>query len=337
MSEESHAESMREVASFLRSSKSILIFSHVNPDGDTLGSSLALAIAASKHGCNTTIYNANGVPYFLRFLPSSNSITTHIPNQYFDAVFFIDSSEPHRFGKEAEEFLTKRNFGKSIKIDHHKTSKTFADIEIIDTNACATGALVFELLKREHFDLTPEIAQNLYTAIATDTGFFRYSNTSKKSFDIASELVAHGANPNEVHEYVNEQQPIEQLKMLSLVLGTLKVHFSGRLATMVSYRKWQEELGVGEEIYEGFSSYPRSIAGVEVAVFIYQTQTGSKLSLRSKRGVDILPLAEALGGGGHPNAAGARLSVPPDKALERVLELSGRLLFEKKDAEGDGK
>jgi phosphoesterase RecJ-like protein len=293
---------------------SILITSHENPDGDTIGSGLALYLFLKKLGKNVKVGCKDEVPYFLKFLPASRDYIKLPTDEEFDLCIVVDASSHTRLGApvRAKKFM---------RIDHHKGGDFYGEPDLIDAEAPATASVVYYLLKNWKPELIDrDIATCIYTGLATDTGFFVNSNTDAGTLKLASELVEkYGVNPHEVAVYIREQNPLRRLKLLSKVLDTLQLHLNGKVASIYVLKDWMDKLGASYEDTEGFVNYPRSIEGVDVAIFVIEKPEEGvwKISLRSKEKTDVSAVCEKFGGGGHKYAAGCKL--PHEKSLEEVL------------------
>ena len=303
-------------ARFLSSFKgSILIASHENPDGDTIGSALALYLFLKKLGKNVKIGCKDRVPYFLEFLPASREYIKLPVEEEFDLCIVVDASSVSRLGApvRAKRFM---------RIDHHKGGDFYGEADLINVEAPATAEVVYYLLKNWKPELIDrDIATCIYTGLATDTGFFINSNTDAGALKLASELVEkYKVNPHEVAVNVKEKNPLRRLKLLSKVLDTLQLHLGGKVASMYVLKEWMDELGATYEDTEGFVNYARSIDGVDVAVFVIEKPEEGvwKISLRSKEKTDVSVICEKFGGGGHKYAAGCK--IPHSKGLKDVLE-----------------
>ncbi len=296
----------------------IVIASHVDPDGDTLGSSLAWALILKKMGKSVIVYNQDALPYSYEFLPGAEFLVDHLP-QSCDLLCLLDFSEFERAGKDLYEW---RGYTESLCIDHHLTADPVADINLIYPQACATGELIYELVLCLDPGFRLDVAVNLYTAILTDTGSFRYSNSTPSSFKIAGDLVARGVEPWSVTQHVYESQPIGRIKLVGRVLETLQISTSGKGAAVWVTQEMFDETGTNSEFSDGLVNYPRSIAGVEVAFTAREIGPEEyKLSFRSRGTVNVAALAAEFGGGGHHNAAGCRLQGPLPQLIERVFAI----------------
>jgi phosphoesterase RecJ-like protein len=306
---------LEKILSVISSGKRFLITSHENPDGDAIGSMLALGSGLENIRKEVVYYNKDGVPSLLRFLPHGEKVVSSLDGIHGDfyATFIVDCTDTGRAGEKFEDFKNSGRCGVTIIIDHHKTSKPSADLYILDPSASSTGMIVYTLLKTMSIEITPEIAKNLYTSILVDTGSFRYSNTVPEAFEIARELVELGVKPSEISQALYESEPLGKLKLLGYVLPTLEVTQEGHIASLVVKRDMFKITGTSKEDTEGFVNFPRCINGVEVAVLFREegnNEDGArwKISLRSKGKVNVAEIGEMFGGGGHERAAGCLIN-----------------------------
>lgn len=294
-----------------------LVVGHASPDGDAVGSTLGLALILEHEGKDVTVYNRDPIPYNFRFLPGASQWQTEIESDAtFDVTILLDCAEPTRIGEDFPD----NGWGETIAVvDHHKTwDEEFADLYVRDPKAAATGELLYHLGARLGA-VTLDVAKNLYCCMMTDTGSFRYSNTTRTAFRIAGELVELGVNPWEMTSEVYENQPVERLELLSRVLQTLSVSSCGRLAFLRVEKEMLQEVEAAGDLTDGFINYARSIRGVEVATQLREVGDGSwRISFRSRGAVDVSRLAEKFGGGGHHNAAGCSIEANPEEIEEQL-------------------
>lgn len=300
-----------------------LVASHESPDGDALASTLALANALREAGKEVVAYNVDGVPAHLDFLPGAPTVVDTLGRDaVFDVGFVLDAGELRRAGNHLRQACRIL-----VNIDHHPHSENFGDIYWVDEKASATGALVYRLLQAGGFTLSRDVATCVYAAILSDTGSFRYSNADPEAFRIASEMVGLGVVPWDVATGLYENQAEERLRLLALALATLTVSPCGRLASVSTTLEMMRETGTGPEHTDGFVNYPRSIRGVEVALYFRQVDANSyKVGFRSKGRVDVGALSRELGGGGHHNAAGALVRGNLEEVRHSVLSRLAALL-----------
>ena len=307
-----------KVAEAIHSGNRFIVTSHANPDGDALGSMLALSIGLKSLGKNVKIYSQDGVPSPLAFLPSADKVTRDLTlEERFDVGFIVDCAERERVG---ELFARTKNIAKLVIIDHHIKSDPSGDINLIDPKAPSTGELVLRLLQTMKIPIDREIAINVYCTLVADTGSFRYSNTTADVFKTAAMLVEKGADPWDVSRNLFDSYPANRLKALGMVLQTLEISPDGRYASIEVTRKMMQEASVDVETTEGFINYPRSIQSVEVAVQFREEEEGKvKVSFRSKDQVDVAALAHSFGGGGHIRAAGCTVEGPVKNVKRKIL------------------
>jgi bifunctional oligoribonuclease and PAP phosphatase NrnA len=308
---------IEQIVAEIASSKSFIVTTHENPDGDAVGSSLALANYLRRLGKDVTVHFCDPVPDIYQFLPLSDTVVSNIPDRDFDICFVLDVGEFRRAGKELTEF---QRIGKFINIDHHLSCEEFGALNLIDSQACATGALVYRIIRGGGDEIDYDTALCIYTAVITDTGSFRYSNSNPEAFAIAGEMIARGVNAWFIAERLYESQPRQRLELLALSLGTLQLSPRGDLAAIAVTLDMYEKTGTSAELTDGFVNYPRSIQGVEVAVFFREIRTGFfKVGFRSKGKVDVSALAAYFGGGGHHNAAGCNMAGTLDEIKQTVF------------------
>ncbi len=314
-----NSESIRRICQEIRQGKSFLVTTHENPDGDGLGSALALAAGLKKLKKKVKLYNADRLPESLKFLPFSDRFSQTLgPQERFDATFIVDCADLERIG---EIFSKHPGLGKKIVLDHHLRSGRAGDINWVNAKAASTGVIVYDLLKRLRTPITKEIATNIYCTLVTDTGNFRYSNTDASVLGLARELVEKGVEPWKICQNLYDRYPIERLKLMAKVLATLEVAGDGKIASLHLTQEMLRETGATSDLAEEFINLPRSIDSVEVAAFFREVEKGVKVSFRSKNVVDVAELASRFGGGGHARAAGCKIDMTLREAKEKVLEV----------------
>ena len=303
-----------ELIQFIAREKKFFIATHINPEGDALGSALALALALEALGKETMVYDRDPVPEPYRFLPGHERFTTSISNlkSQISNLILLDCNEPERAGIDG----VPTSF--SAVIDHHETEKEFGQIRWIEPRTAATGLMVYALLKKLGVRITRDMATNLYTAIAIDTGTFRYSNVTSDVLRAAAELVDMGADPAAVAEGLYETWSKGRFMLLIEVLNTLEI--TGGLAITVATKEMFMRTGTSAEDTENFSNFPRMMKDIEVSAFFRETEDGWKVSLRSKGAVNVAQLAGGFRGGGHRNAAGYRIKGDIKTAKEELLK-----------------
>jgi phosphoesterase RecJ-like protein len=293
--------------------KQFLVTSHARPDGDAIGSALALAMVLRKMGKSAEVVLGDAVPVIYKPLPLSESIIHSARvNGNYDAAIILECDSVQRTHVEGLEghFL--------INIDHHASSKPFAHVNWIDPGAVATAELIFRLALAAGVKITPDIATCLYTAVLTDTGAFCYSPTNACTFELAKHLVEHGADPGRIAQNVYFSSPTSKMRLLGAALSQLQRE--GAITWMCVSRQDMERCGALEEDCEGLVNYALGIAGVEVAVFFREVaRERIRVSIRSKGAVNVAEIAQKFGGGGHECAGGFSTQGPYKEAAERVL------------------
>lgn len=303
-----------DLIAFLKENDDFFIATHVNPEGDALGSSLALSAALNCIGKKTILFDKDGVPEFYRFLPGCEKIMCAISGLRTSGLtlLLLDCNTPQRAG--IEEFAFKR----SAVIDHHETESDFGDVRWIEPKAAATGLMVLYLVKELGVAITPEMAVNLYAALAIDTGTFRFGNTDGEVLRAAAELVDAGANPAVISRNLYETWSKERFNLLRLALQTLEIRNS--VAFTFVTREMYRKTGAGPEDTENFSSFPRIMKDIKISAFFREIDDDYwKVSLRSKGEINVAIISSYFAGGGHKNAAGYYVRAPLESAKEALL------------------
>ena len=312
------------LAALARPSGHALMLGHVHPDADVLGTLLALGLALEARGWRVRYGGPHPAPAILSFLPGVERYERLVAlEQSFDVIVLTDCPNPDRTEGLLEQ--AHRGGGQVLNIDHHPDNRGYGDLHWIDPAAAATGELVYRLLTALDAPLTPAIATNLFTAIHTDTGSFRYSNVTPETFAIASALVAAGAEPARVSTALYERRPAGALGMLGATLSRIEVSEDGRVAWLALPAGAVPEAFVESE---ELVNYPRSIASVRVACFLRDRGGEVKVSLRAKGDVDVNTIAARFGGGGHRNAAGCSVKGSLAEVTRAVLDAVGDALAE---------
>jgi len=312
---------VQQIVEKIRNNHRFLIVAHCNPDGDAIGSTVALALALQDMGKDVVAYNADSVPEVMHFLPQFDVLRNSLPeNSEFDIAFVLDAGDLERTA------LPVRDLARTIvNIDHHPFSD-FGDLCYVDTSACATAVLIYRILKACQYQPSLAVAKALYLGILSDTGSFRYSSANQEAFVVAGELIGLGVDPWEVSSNLYESHAPERMRLLSLVLPSLQISTCGRYASIAMTLDTLKQAGASEEHSDGFVNYPRSIRGVEVALFFHQVSEDLyKISFRSRGTIDVGALSRDLGGGGHHNAAGAKIDGTLDEVRNSVFTLLDQL------------
>jgi phosphoesterase RecJ-like protein len=307
------AEGLRAVLEAVRRGQRFAIGSHARPDGDAVGSMLACGLILDQLGKHADLICADPVPLIYRGLPCASKIrqTTRLEGDY-DAVILLecDGVQRSRLAGLEGRFL--------VNIDHHATGRSFADVNWIDEEACAVAQMVYRLANAAGAEVTPQIAACLYAGVLTDTGSFCYEGTDAQAFELARELVGHGADPAGIAREVYFSNPLSKMLLLGAALSNLRRE--GRLAWLWVTHDDMTRTGAAEEDCEGIVNYAIAIGGVEAAVLLRELPDHRvRLSLRSKGQLDVARIAASFGGGGHLHAGGCTLQGPLREASEKIL------------------
>ena len=323
---------LTRIAGVLKSGQRFLLMTHKDPDIDGLGSMLALGKSLADMGKETVMLIRKAIHPPLTLLTGAEKISVMseparfpVSHGSFDAVLALDCADRGRLG--ACEMWQDR--GLTINIDHHETNTFFGEINLVDANSSSAGELVYRLIKTGDFPMDYEIAENLFSAIQSDTGSFRFSNTTSAAMTISADLMAYGVRPWEISQRIMSGYGPVRLKLLAMALNEVEFHGEGRIGMMVLSSDMFQKSGARRSDGEGFVDFPRYVNGVELAVMIMEKDENIyKFSLRSNRWVNVAELAARFGGGGHARAAGftcngSFVTVKHDFLLE-----AGRLLNE---------
>jgi bifunctional oligoribonuclease and PAP phosphatase NrnA len=296
--------------------RSFLVTTHVDPDGDGLGSQSALVLALRKMGKQVEAVNHSPLPHRYRYLAFSPHCRTSDVVPPHDICITLDVGDLSRIRPNAR----REDFGRLVNIDHHVTNTLFGDVNWVDPQACAAGEMVWKLLKALPVELDRDILDSVYTAILADTGRFQYSNTNANVLRMAAEIAEAGADIHRVSRLIFASESFPALKVLRTGLGNLQTFMDGRIGVTTLSLKELKESGANEEDAESLVNFARKVDSVVVSIYLRERSDGKwKLSLRSKNGVDVAKIALAFGGGGHPYAAGAVVDPPLELALEKAL------------------
>lgn len=309
-----------ELKEKIEKAESIIIFSHVSPDGDTLGSNLALSLVIEKFFNKKvdTVY-VGVLPATYSYLPDFSrfkDVQTINPDKKYDLAIAVDVASKDRMVAGSLIF-DKAAF--KANIDHHKTNIGYADINIIDGNAACVGIILFEIFKEWGLQLTIDMARCIYTSLMTDTGGFRYENTSPETFMLAAELVKLGVSPNKEYRACYETKPQSMVQFQAYVVSNTSFYCNGRIAFSKITRSDMSKFNATDEYTEGIVEVLRTSKDVEIAAILKETKDGyTKVSLRSKT-VNLIPVALDFGGGGHTFAAGCTIKKPIAIAYDKLL------------------
>jgi len=308
------------VLSFLKENDGFLISTHVNPDGDALGSAIALQLALNELGKRSTVFVSGGVPAIYSFLPRTEIVIDRVDQDEASDLLLIllDCNSPARASLEGLAFA------RSAVIDHHETESDFGDARWVDPRVPATGMMVLEAIKALGVKISKEMAVNLYTAIAVDTGTFRYSNTNADTFRAAAELLDAGAEPGMISDSLYNTWNRNRFSLLCMNLSTIETR--GAVSLSVVSDEMFKNSSTGHPDTESFVNYPLLMSDILVSACFRETGKDAwKVSLRSKGELNMAKVAERFGGGGHKNAAGYSFNGDLDTARQALLKSLGDL------------
>jgi bifunctional oligoribonuclease and PAP phosphatase NrnA len=311
--------SFAEIGRVLREHQRFAVLSHVRPDGDALGSQIALTLSLQAMGKDAKAWNEDGMLEKYSFLPNADILVCPPAHpEEFDIAIALDTATQNRLGTAAEAVRSAKLW---INIDHHPSNPRYGDLVYIDPEAPATAQILFELMKSEQLPINRAIADNLFAAISTDTGSFQYPNTNARTFEIAAELVRAGVDVGQLSQQTYENYPRRRIELLRVLLDTMRFDAGGKIASFSLSLKMAAEVGAIPEDNEGLIDHLRAIHGVIVAVFFEELIEGKvRVSMRSKsESADVCAICQKFGGGGHTLAAGARIRGTLADVQERVL------------------
>lgn len=314
---------MNDVAKKLKDNDSFLIFTHLNPDGDALGSASALALMLRKAGKTADVVLEKEISGKYSFMQEYLAFKTPEICGKYDCAVAVDVADEARLGVCRELFFS---FDNKINIDHHMTNTCFADVNLIEQRP-ATGEIVFDIIQALGTELTKAAAECLYIAICTDTGRFSYSGTDAHTFNAAAKIADAGADISTICAKVYASKSQASVRLLTKALGTLKLYSEGRIAAL--YTKFEDIFAerADESDCEDFINYARDINGVEIAVFVRENANGNcKVSMRSKYYADVAAMAKSYGGGGHMRAAGFTVEGEPHVIAADIAKKAEQLL-----------
>ncbi|MGD8961572.1 MAG: bifunctional oligoribonuclease/PAP phosphatase NrnA [Desulfobacterales bacterium] len=323
---------MEQILKHIKTRQRILVASHAEPDGDCLGSLVALGLALNKLDKTITLYNPSPIPAVYRFLPGVEHIAKQIKEaKEYDLAIVLDCGDIVRVGGDSSVV---DQIPIVINIDHHVSNTGFGDVQLIDTDACATAEIVYRLIKALEIPFDKSIATAIYLGILTDTGSFRFSNTNPAAFAISKAMIDIGVEPHTVAQRVFGTYSLGRIKLLNMALNSIEISENGKLSLMTVSRSMLNSTGTSTEDIDGLINYARRIEDVKVAALIHEIKNGAgkftnmnryHVSLRSDSTVDVAKIANKFGGGGHTSAAGFQIESTLVALKEKIIELAENL------------
>jgi len=293
---------MDNIADILKKSKRFFLASHKDPDGDAIGSILALGETLILSGKDVVLFNEGPIPDSFASLKGIERVVNSFnPESGFDALFILDCTNLERVGNISLHLSKIRPL---INIDHHENNSQFGDLNLVDRDSSSVGEIVYRLIKLADLPMNVTVAENIFVAIQTDTGSFRYKNTTRDAFHIGGEMLGLGVDSWKIARKVMDGYTLKKLRLLESTLNTVELYHAGKVGLMTITKQVLSKTGADDSDSERFVDYPRFISGVEIAALIREIgKDYYKFSLRSNDWVNVADLASHFGGGGHPSAA----------------------------------
>ena len=321
----SYLQMEREIINLIKNSSRVLIITHVNPDGDTLGTASALkSYIGTKADILIQIKDKNQFPKMYEFLPHMDSALylTNVENNY-DLVIAVDVASIDRIVENARKiFDTSKN---TIVIDHHKTNKGFAKLNYIRGGLSSASEVLYNLFKAVDIEITKDIATALYCGILTDTGCFKYENTTPETFKIASILADCGIKTSEIADFCYSNKPKNLILFQNYLVSSAKFCANDKIVYTLVTKEIMQKFDATDEYTEGICETLRSIAGVEIAFVLKEIDFATKVSIRTQN-IDATKITDKFNGGGHKRAAGCTIKLEINEALQKLTEQAEKLL-----------
>lgn len=323
-------ESYQAILSIFECHRSFALSTHIYPDGDAIGSELALYSFLRSLGKEVRIFNTDPAPPNYDFLPFCDAIQPAEAHRGYspEVLVILDAGVRKRIGDDLCDTLIPTEV--VVNIDHHDTADLFGDYNLVETDASSTSEIVYRLIRHHGMPIGKERALCLYTGLMFDTGCFRYSNSTPIAHHIAADLIEEGDfSVDEIYQHVYETIPLGKMRLLGETLKTLGITPDGKIAWLYATQQMFRETGTVSGNVEGFVNQIRSIDSVEVAIFVSELEDGtSKVGIRSKTHVDVGEIAAEFGGGGHQRAAGCVIDAPCESAVAQLVESTKRRIYQ---------
>ena len=322
---------MNSIIQQFNNSNKIIVVTHTHPDGDAIGSLIAMGMSLEALNKKITLYCESLIPAVYRFLPEVHRVVNKIGNLNYDMAVILDCGDLSRVGQTVSYL---EQIPVIVNIDHHVTNTRFGHLQLIDTSACATAEIVYRLIKQMGLPFSKSAATSIYTGILADTGSFRFSNTNKAAFAICQEMVEIGVDPHNIAQHVYGTYSLSRIKLLNLALDSIELSENGKLSIMTLTQKMFDETHTQPEDVDGLINYAQRIEDVEVAALIQEHHNGNEnsrttnrfhVSLRSDGTFDVAAIAAMFGGGGHSSAAGFSIESTLSNIKSRIFRLADKI------------
>jgi phosphoesterase RecJ-like protein len=316
---------MKKITDVIKKSKKIALFTHINPDGDAIGSVFAMGQILNKNGFSADVYINESVPKRLEFLLNygENPYETRFIDKDYDLFLALDCGDLFRLGDYAEIFS---KFSNTATIDHHATNPMYAKTNFVKAHGGSTGELVYDFIKLSGYEIDKDTASLIYSAVASDTGSFKYPSTTKETLICASDLIEKGADYSKISKLLFDTSDLKELKMKGIAIEKLELFYDGLVAVTTLT---EEDFKKADAVYEDADAVvdiPRSVAGAEAGIVIKENNGKTKVSIRTNNYVDASALASMFGGGGHIRAAGITSLLSADEIKNALLKEIKELL-----------
>ncbi len=314
---------LKDAAKAIRKAGTIVVASHINPDGDSIGSMLALGLGLEDAGKKVYFLSRDGVPNRYKELPGAKRVQRHIKGKKIDLAISVDCSSSKILGSAINIFRKAKHI---LEIDHHEFRKPFGGLELINTKESSVGEIVYKLLRELKIDVTREVAENILTSIVVETNSFRLPSTTAQSFSYTAKLVKKIENFHKLVENVYWSKRKEGIILSGICLSRCKFIDNGKIVWSIIRRKDFDRVGGKDEDVDPVPDEMRSVRGARIAILFREFKKGRlRLSLRSREGINVASLAESLGGGGHSDVAGCEIPNTP-QMIKKVLQEAKKLL-----------
>jgi phosphoesterase RecJ-like protein len=310
--------SLKAVWNEIKKHKRFLVTTHHNPDADAACSALAMAIVLKKMGKKTIVVNEDSLPAWLNFLPQAKDFNkkADIKTPVFDAAVILDCGDRLRMGNVSEFITTQR----TINIDHHITNDSFGHVNVVLPTSSSTCEMLFDLFKAGNVKLDKDISMLLYAGIMTDTGSFRYDNTSAKTHAVCAELMKFGLSASDLYERLHVGIPSMDIKSYVDIIHSAELLFKNKVYCVSLPKKVTDIISTGFDLKEKIFGFLRSVEGVEIVVILTEvTDQLTRINLRSQKNYDVAKLASQFNGGGHKKAAGAKMELGLEETKKKIL------------------
>jgi bifunctional oligoribonuclease and PAP phosphatase NrnA len=319
------AETLKNVMQFIHTHQNFMVCSHIHPDGDALGTTLGLGLALKEMGKKVTLYNAGPIAYNLKFLPGIEQVVHAFPDfeKPLDGTIIVDCGSIKRIGPDFKTFMESGNTGTMICVDHHASNTGFGGLDLIEPTESSSGEVAAKIIQGFRHPFSPEVATNLFCALTTDTGGFRYESTTDHTLRLAAQLVEAGAKPSVISENLFERKPKYYFHILRDVLDTLEFHPKHPMAWVTVKQDTLKKYDYDIDVLEGVIEEVRSLDFCEVAIFFKEDSEGIgyKLSTRSKNYINVSKICVDLGGGGHHRASGVSMKGTYEEIKKKVIQV----------------